>query len=191
MRTLVSILKRHYWPISAVVFGPWHASLCLWAVSRLAAGTALGTYLAAHHDTVKPIMVVLFSLYFTLAFMMWVAGKRAPLRRAAEPLSDTDLQQVLGLSGKQILVWALMGVLTIPIFVGFSTAGQQAYVVETFHHIFGHDPSANLGFIWLISIAMLIMIPTMVVWLVWMWRAWARTDRSQMGADHWDYEYEA
>ena len=179
-----TFVKRQFWPISALVFGPWHASLCVWAISRLTSGTALGTYLAAHESAVKPIVVVIFSLYFTLALMMWVAGKRAASR-------DAEAQQALGLSGGQIVGWGLLGILTIPIFIWFSAIEQRAYLVETFHHIFGRDPSANLGLIWLISIAMLIMMPTMVVWLVWMWRAWAKTDRSRMGVDDWDYEYEA
>lgn len=122
--------------------------------------------------------------------MMWVAGKRAASSRVPESWHDADSQHVLGLSGKQILGWGLLGILTIPIFIWISMAGQQSYLVATFEHIFGRDPSANLGFVWLISIAMLIMIPTMVVWLVWMWRAWAKTDRAQIGADQWDYEYE-
>lgn len=190
MRILISIFKRQFWPISALVFAPWHASLALWAVSRLTADTALGVYIAAHDNTIRPIVIVLFSLYFTLAFMMWVAGKRAASSRVPESWHDADSQHVLGLSGKQILGWGLLGILTIPIFIWISMAGQQSYLVATFEHIFGRDPSANLGFVWLISIAMLIMIPTMVVWLVWMWRAWAKTDRAQIGADQWDYEYE-
>ncbi len=32
MRILISIFKRQFWPISALVFAPWHASLALWAV---------------------------------------------------------------------------------------------------------------------------------------------------------------
>ena len=184
MRTLTSMIKRRFWPISAVVFGPWHAPLCVWAMSRLTDGTALGRYLAAHDDTVRPIVVVIFSLYFTLALMMWIAGKRATLR-------DADAEEALGLSSRQIVGWGLFGILMIPAFIWFSTVEQQAYIVETFHHIFDRDPSANLGLIWLISIATLIMIPTMVIWLVWMWRAWAKTDRTRMGVDDWDYEYEA
>ncbi len=190
MRTLAFILKRQFWPISAVMFGPWHASLWLWAVSRLTAGTALGAYIAAHDSTIRPIVVLIFSLYFMFAFMMWIAGKRKPARGEAEHPHEAESEQALGLTGKQILGWGLIGILTIPVFVWISTAGHQSYVVKTFHHIFGRDPSANLGFVWLISIAMLIMIPTMLVWRVWMWRAWAKTDRSRMGADHWDYEYE-
>ncbi len=184
MKTLASILKRQFWPISAIVFGPWHASLCLWAISRLAAGTALESYMAAHDSTPRPLVVVLFSLYFMFAFMMWVAGKRT-LPRHAEP------QPALGLSSMQILLWSLIGILAIPVVAWISTAGYWAHVAETFHQIFGRDPSANLGFVWLISIAMLIMTPTMVVWLVWMWRAWSQTDPSQMGTEPWDYEYEA
>ncbi len=113
MKTLRSIVKRQFWPISALVFGPWHASLCLWVVSRLTAGTALGTYITVHTATIKPVVVVVFSLYFTLAFMMWIAGKRATSSQAAEPLHDADPQQVLGLSGKQILAWGLIGILII------------------------------------------------------------------------------
>lgn len=191
MRGLASILKRQFWPISALVFGPWHASLCLWAISRLTAGTAIGAYVTAHDTTIRPILVVVFSLYFMLALMMWVTGRRAISSQGCEQEIDVDPQSVLGLSGRQILGWGLLGILTIPLFVWISTVGHQAYVVATFHHIFGHEASASLGFIWLMSIAMLIMIPTMVIWLVWMWRAWVKTDRSRVGADDWNYEYEA
>ena len=184
VKGLAAIVKRRFWPISAVVFGPWHAPLCVWAILRLTAGTALGTYLAAHEGALRPTVVVIFSLYFTLALMMWVAGKRAASREA-------DAQEALGLSGRQIVGWGLLGILTIPLFIWLSTVEQQGHVIETFRHIFGRDRAANMGLIWLVSIAMLIMMPTMVVWLVWMWRAWTKTDRASTGVDDWDYEYEA
>jgi hypothetical protein len=30
----------------------------------------------------------------------------------------------------------------------------------------------------------------MVIWLVWMWLAWAKTDFSKVDQENWTYEYE-
>ncbi len=120
--------------------------------------------MAAHTHTLKSILIVLFSLYFMLALMMWVAGKRQPASR-----SQPELQPVPGLSALQIIGWGLIGIATLPIVMVLSSITQHAHMVTTFQHIFGLDPSMNMGLIWLVSIAMLIMIPTMVIWLVWMW----------------------
>lgn len=184
----VSFVKRQFWPISALLFAPWHASLFLWALSSLSSGTAVGDYIAAHDSALKSILIVGFSLYFMLALMMWVAGKRQPVSEQASSRSQND--PVPGLSAMQIIGWGLVGIVTLPVVMMLSTITQRAHMMTTFQHIFGLDVDMNQGLIWLISIAMLIMIPTMVIWLVWMWRAWMRTDRSQMGVDSWDYEYE-
>jgi len=31
----------------------------------------------------------------------------------------------------------------------------------------------------------------MIIWLVWMWLAWSKTDMSKVDTENWTYEYEA
>jgi hypothetical protein len=190
MRKPFAVIQQWFWPLSALVFGPWHAPLLLSAVSRLTAGTVIGSAIVTHYNTLKSILVVTFSLYFVLAFMIWVVGKRRPANGPGDEPGVTESGQILGLSTKQIIGWGLVGMVIVPVLVSVSVLTHQAYYVATFKQIFSLDPSMNAGFIWLVSISTLIMIPTMVIWLVWMWRAWAKTDRSQPELGSWDYEYE-
>jgi hypothetical protein len=178
MRRLFFTFKGRFWLISAWLLGPWHAPLLVSVVSRLTAGTTLGAYIAAHYNGIRSVLVVTFSLYFMLAFMMWAVGRCHSAHGASDERGETENQEVAGLSIKQILWWGLIGMVTIPALAAMSVLTNRANFVETFNHIFDLDPAMNSGFIWLISLSTVIMIPTMVIWLVWMWRAWSNTDYS-------------
>ena len=189
MRKLRVVFKDKFWAISALLFGPWHAPLLVALVSRLTAGTAFGTYMSTHYNSIKSICVVVFSFYFVLAFMMWVVGRRSS-RGTRDHTDETGSQAVAGLSIKQIVGWGLIGMSLIPVLVVMSALSNGAYFVETFKHIFALDAAVNAGLIWLISISMVIMVPTMVIWLVWMWRGWSHTDAVRGEASGWGYEYD-
>jgi hypothetical protein len=181
MRKLFSPVKHQFWPITALIFGPWSATAMLSAVARLTAGTAIGAYISAHHNAFKSVLIVVLSLYFVLAFMIWAVGNRRPAKGRRD---ETEQQQVAGLSIRQIIGWGLVGMLTIPALAAMSAVGNQAYFVETFKYVFHLDPATNPEFIWLISISTVVMIPTMVIWIVWMWHAWSKTDYSQGKAEN-------
>lgn len=184
-----SVFKGKFWAISALLFGPWHAPMMLSAVSSLTTGTTLGIFISAHYNGMKSVLVVVFSLYFVLAFMMWVVGRR-PADRTHNASGETEGQAVPGLSIKQIIGWGLMAMGIMPALVAISVLTHRAYFVATFDHVFDLDPAMNAGFIWLISISAVIMIPTMVIWLVWMWRAWSMTDDVRGDTDSWGYEHD-
>lgn len=186
MQQCLAFLRRQFWPLSAIFFGPWHAFVLLAVVSRCTAGTVVGSYLTTHSNTIRSSLVVLFSLYFVLALMMWAVGKKAPEKSAQRRLLDAPP----GLSAGQIILFGVIGMLLVPALMLVSTLPQQTYVLDALRHTLRMmDAAMNAGFVWLICISTIIMIPTMVIWLVWMWRAWSRVDplRSEVT---WEYEYE-
>lgn len=187
MHTCLTFLKRQFWPLSALLCGPWSGALLLAAVSHVTAGSQTGTYILTHYATLRLGLVSLFSLYFVLAFMMWMVGRNAPATQS----TDTAPEPVaVGLSTGQILCWGFLGMLLIPATVVLSTFGSQASIMTAVSHLFFFDASTSTGFLWLLSISVLIMTPIMVVWLVWMWRTWAAHRATQAGAEPWNYEYE-
>ncbi len=186
MRPWFLFLHRQFWPLSALLFGPWSGALLVsWAI-QLTAGSQAGESIHTHADALRVVLVSLGSLYCVLAFLRWTVGRPAPGPEPPAPRSEV----AHGLSTGQIMGWGLLGVLLIPALVLLSTISYQSYFVSAFTQIFHLDSSMNMGLIWLVSIAMLIMTPIMVVWLVWMWRIWATHRTSQEAADTWDHEYE-
>lgn len=82
MKTVLSYTKRNFWPISAIVFGPWHAGLVLLMLSGLTSGTVLGDFISTNYTSLKSIFIVTFSLYFMVAFMMWVVHRPKPEKKS-------------------------------------------------------------------------------------------------------------
>lgn len=190
MQKLLFSIKQNFWPISALIFCPCHLPLTMAAVASLTAGTAIGAYISTYYSSIETILAVVFSFYFVLAFMIWVVRGPAPQEGAACSIDEKSNQQVGGLSTKQIIVYGVIGIFTMPALVAISAFTKQEYFVDTINQIFTLNPAANSGFIWLISLSTVVMIPVMVIWLVWLWLAWSKTDLSQGEAESWSYEFE-
>lgn len=189
MRIWPQVFKGKFWAISALLFGPWNALLAFAIMSRLGKGTSLESYLLVQGDLIKSVLVVVFSLYFVLALMMWAVGRRRPGQAAHNDIGGDTEDAIIGLSLKQIIGWGLLGMATVPALAIISVVAQQADVVDALSHFAGQQSAINSGFVWLISISVVIMIPTMVIWLVWMWRAWSRAKQADEAAN-WGYEYD-
>ncbi len=190
MSNFFTAIKQNFWPVSALIFCPCHLPLTMAAVASLTAGTALGGYISTYYSSIETVLAVAFSFYFVLAFMIWVVRGPAPKEGAACKIENRGNQQVGGLSTKQIVVWGVIGMFTMPALVAVSAFTKQKYFVETVNQIFTINPAINSGFIWLISLSTVVMIPVMVIWLVWLWLAWSKTDVSRVDGDNWSYEYE-
>jgi hypothetical protein len=190
MQKLLTAFKENFWPISALIFCPCHLPLTMAGVASLTAGTALGAYISANYSSIETVLAITFSFYFVLAFMIWVVRGPAPKEGAACAIDEKGKPQLAGLSTKQIVVWGLIGMFTMPALVAISTFTKQSYIVETVNQIFTVNPAINSGFIWLISLSTVVMIPVMLIWLVWIWRAWTTTDFSKVDQENWSYEYE-
>jgi hypothetical protein len=183
-------LKQNFWPISALIFCPCHLPLTMAAAASLTAGTALGAVIATHYHAIETVLAVAFSFYFVLAFMIWVARGPSPAKGAACAIDPSGKPQVSGLSTRQIVVWGIIGMFLMPALVAVSTFTKQNHFVATINTIFALNPEANSGFIWLISLSTVVMIPVMIIWLAWMWLAWSRTDFSKVEPEGWRYDYE-
>ena len=183
-------LKRNWWPVSAILFCPCHLPLTLGAVASLTAGTALGTIIAAHYNTIETVLAVTFSFYFVLAFMMWVV--RGPRKQpgAACAIDDQGKLRLPGLSTRQIITWGLIGMFTPPALVSVSFFTEQKYMDNDTVRMVLANTEVNSGLIWLISLAVVVMIPVMVIWLVWLWLAWSQTDFTDPRLENWQYEFE-
>lgn len=188
MRIWPQALKGKFWAISALLSGPWNALLAFAVMSHLSKGTTLESYLLLKGDLIKSVLVLAFSLYFVLALMMWAVGRRRPVHETHNDAVGGKEDAVIGLSLKQIIGWGLLGMATVPALAVISVVARQADVVDAFNH-FVDQSAINSGFVWLISISVVIMIPTMVIWLVWMWRAWSSTKQTDEAAS-WGYEYD-
>jgi hypothetical protein len=100
-------------------------------------------------------------------------------------------QRPTGLSTKQIVVWGIIGMFMMPALISISLFTKQNYADGVLSQVFAINPELNSGLIWLVSLATVVMIPVMVIWLVWMWLAWSKRDYSQGDVvDNWNYEYE-
>ena len=190
MQKLLIGIKQNFWPISALIFCPCHLPLTMAAVASLTAGTAIGAYISTYYSSIETILAVVFSFYFVLAFMIWVVRGPTPQEGAACPINKKSNQQLGGLSTKQIIIYGIIGILIMPALVAISGFTKQEYFVETINQIFTFNPAANSGFIWLISLSTVVMIPVMVIWLVWLWLAWSKADLSKDAAENWSYEFE-
>jgi hypothetical protein len=182
--------KQHFWPISAIIFCPCHLPLTMSAVASLTAGTFAGTFISAYYNSIESILAVAFSFYFVLAFMIWVVRGPQKPETAACTLTSRQKQQLEGLSTRQIVVWGIIGMFTMPALVSISLFVRQDFIDQTVLRNAVAMMEYNSGFIWLVSITTVVMIPVMLIWLVWLWLAWAKTDLSQPDLESWEYEYE-
>jgi hypothetical protein len=189
LNKFLNSLKRNFLPISALIFCPCHLPLSMAAAASLTAGTTLGAYISTYYSSIETVLAIAFSFYFVLAFMIWVVRGPSPTKGTACVVYTKGKQEAPGLSTRQIVVWGLIGMFLMPALVAVSAFTKQSYFVETINYIFTLDPAVNSGFIWLISLSTVVMIPVMVIWLVWMWLAWSKTDLTQ-GEEGWSYEYE-
>ena len=189
MNKIYTSIKDNFWPVTALIFCPCHLPLTMAAFASLTAGTAVGAYLMANYNAIETVLAVAFSFYFVLAFMIWVVRGPQPVEMAACDVRKPN-QQVGGLSTKQIVIWGIIGMFMMPALVAVSAFTKQKYFVDTVNQIFSMNPTMNSGFIWLISLSTVVMIPVMIIWLVWLWLAWAKTDLSQGDRENWSYEVE-
>jgi hypothetical protein len=121
--------------------------------------------------------------------MIWVVRGPQPAKGAACAMYPRE-QRPTGLSTKQIIVWGVIGMLTMPALIAISLFTRQNFAGGVIAQISALNLEFNSGLIWLISLSTVVMIPVMVIWLVWMWLAWSKTDFSKAEAEHWGYEYE-
>jgi mercuric ion transport protein len=184
-------LKQNFWPVSALLLCPCHLPLSMAAIASLTAGTALGAYISTHYSSIETVLAVVFSFYFVLAFMIWIVRGPAPKQAGAACAIDKNGRlQVRGLSTRQIIVWGIIGMFVMPALIAISTFTKQNYFIGNLAEILTANSEVSSGFIWLISLSTVVMIPVMIIWLVWMWLAWSKRDVSNPDPEPWSYEYE-
>lgn len=179
-------LKRHFWPISAIVFCPCHLPLTMSGVALVTSGTAFGSLVTAYYGPIESVLAILFSCYFVLAFMIWAVRGPQKAKGAACLLDDNGQPVLSGLTTRQIISWGVVGMLTMPFLVTASLFVRTDLISEFVSA--AQQVEFNSGLIWLLSISTLVMIPVMVIWLVWMWIAWTNVDPDLV--EDWQYEYE-
>ncbi|RME75530.1 MAG: hypothetical protein D6784_07770 [Chloroflexi bacterium] len=192
MSKFKTALKKYYWPVSAILFCPCHLPLTMAAFASLTAGTALGAWVSSYYSSIETVLAVSFSFYFVLAFMIWVVRGPQQAEGAACAINEKGEPQLNGLTTRQIITWGIIGMFSMPALIAISVFSKENFVDETLSKILTVNPdlAVNSGFIWLISLATVVMIPVMVIWLVWMWLAWVKTDPSRVDTETWQYEYE-
>ena len=196
MNTFRFALRKHFWPISAMVFCPCHLPLSMGLLSALTTGTIVGSFISAHYTAIESVLAVTFSFYFVLAFMIWAV--RGPDRSRAENAGEScalDASgQPAGLSTKQIAFWGVMGALAMPLLVTASLLLQENVrrniVGEMISNLEGML-GAGSGLVWLLSISTVVMIPVMIIWITWLWIAWTKVSPEDRHAENWQYEFEA
>lgn len=183
-------LKQNFWPISALIFCPCHLPLSMAAIASLTAGTVLGSFIAANYGTIETVLAVAFSFYFVLAFMIWVVRGPQAAKGATCVIDAKGRARPTGLSTRQIVVWGVIGMLMMPAMVSLSLFTKNETLDQGVVQSLIANVEVNSGLIWLISLATVVMTPVMIIWLVWMWLAWAKRDSSRADQENWSYEYE-
>ena len=187
MDDIKSFVKQHYWPISAMIFCPCHLPLSMSFLASITAETFLGALISTYYSTIESVLAVAFSFYFLLAFMIWAVRGPQQAKRAACTYDEYGRLQPPGLSTRQIIIWGVIGMLFMPLLITASFFARNDLLSDFVAAAEAIDWT-NSGLIWLLSISVVVMIPVMVIWLVWMWVAWTRTDPDQV--EQWHYEYE-
>lgn len=190
MQNVWQTLKRNYWPISAMIFCPCHLPLTMNAVASLTAGTYLGSRFMANYSSIETVLAVVFSLYFVMAFMIWMV--RGPKQRegAVCVIDDHGNKRLSGLSTKQIVIWGVIGILVTPTLTSVSLFTDQDLIHQTALRQAIATMEYNSGLIWLTSLALVVMIPVMIIWLVWLWLAWTKIDPTRYDLGEWTYEFD-
>ncbi|MEZ4660573.1 MAG: hypothetical protein R2911_23705 [Caldilineaceae bacterium] len=181
-----AFIKQHFWPISAMIFCPCHLPLSMAALAWLTAGTFVGAFVSSYYNTIESVLAITFSCYFVLAFMIWAVRGPQQAHGAACLLDENGRPMLGGLSTRQIIMYGVMGMFVVPLLVTASLFVRE----DLFGEFIKAAQTVDLhsGLIWLISITVLVMIPVMVIWLVWMWIAWTNADPNL--TEDWEYEYE-
>jgi hypothetical protein len=155
----------------------------------LTAGTGVGAFLTAHYTSIESTLAILFSFYFVVAFMIWaVRGPRAANQAVACTVNARGETRPTGFSNKQIIAWGIGSALIMPTLVLAGVVIRDDLPSKIIAGARDFD-MANSGFIWLISISTIVMIPIMVVWIAWMWVMWTRSEGSAE-PEKWEYEYD-
>ena len=188
MKRFTNFVKRNWWPISAMIFCPCHLPLSIGGLLAITAGTSVGAYLTAHYASIESTLAVLFSFYFVVAFLIWALRGPRAAEGAACSINTDGTARPAGFSVKQILGWGLGSALIMPTLVLAGVIVRDDLPGKIVAGARDFDMS-NSGFIWLISISTIVMIPVMVVWIAWMWVMWSRVDESDE-PEKWEYEYE-
>ena len=190
MNNLWQNFKQNFWPISAIIFCPCHLPLTMGAVASLSAGTVLGSYIATYYNSIESVLAVTFSFYFVMAFMIWVVRGPQQCEGTVCVIDAQGKAQLSGLSTKNIMVWGVIGMFIAPALVSVSFFAQNDIIPQADLQMIVANVGYESGLIWLLSITVVVMIPVMVIWLVWLWLAWSKTDLSQLEGEEWGYEYE-
>lgn len=183
-------LKQNFWPVSALIFCPCHLPLSMAGFASLTAGTVIGSFIAANYGAIETVLAITFSFYFVLAFMIWVVRGPQAAKGATCVIDAQGQARPTGLSTKQIMVWGVIGMLMMPAMVSLSLFTKNDSLDQGIVQMLLANVEVNSGLIWLISLATVVMIPVMIIWLVWMWLAWAKRDDRQADPENWRYEYE-
>ena len=197
MNTFRFALRKHFWPISAMVFCPCHLPLSMGLISSITAGTFLGTYISSHYTAIESVLAVTFSFYFVLAFMIWaVRGpEHARIIKAGESCPiDSPTGRPVGLSTRQIALWGVIGTMAMPLLISASLLLQEnvrrniaGEMMRNLEGMLG----AGSGLVWLLSISTVVMIPVMIIWITWLWIAWSKVSPEDRKAEQWQYEFES
>ncbi|MCE7989456.1 MAG: hypothetical protein DYG89_50535 [Caldilinea sp. CFX5] len=181
-----TFFRQHFWPLSAMIFCPCHLPLSMAGVAWLTAGTFVGGFVSTYYSTIESVLAIAFSFYFVLAFMIWAVRGPQKVKGAACPVDAQGRPQIWGLSTRQIVITGFIGMFVIPLLVTASLFVREDLIGQFMAA--ARTVELNSGFIWLISITTVVMIPVMVIWLVWMWIAWNNADPDLK--EDWKYEYE-
>jgi hypothetical protein len=185
MSNLFPFIKRHWWPISAVLFCPCHLPLSMGAIAALASGTLFGAVFSAWYSTIETVLAIVFSFYFVIAFLLWLASGPLMLDKSARTCNTARKP---AFSTSQTVSWGVGSALLMPTLVLSAFVSRNGLLEEIVRGARGFDWT-NSGFIWLLSISAIVMIPVMVVWIAWMWIMWTRHDPDSP-PEKWEKEYE-
>lgn len=190
MQKLRQSFKNNFWPISAIFLCPCHLPLTMNFVAALTAGTTVGSYFAAHYSTIETVLAVTFSFYFVVAFLIWMVRGPKQRKGSACVVDAEGNKRLSGLSTKQIVIWGVIAMLITPTLTSISLFTDQDLNHQTALRQAIATIEYNSGLIWLASLALVVMIPVMVVWLAWLWLAWSHMDLSRYDLGEWTYEFD-
>lgn len=183
-------LKDNFWPISAIFLCPCHLPLTMNFVAMITAGTAFGSYIALHYSTIETVLAITFSFYFVMAFLIWMVRGPKQRKGAACVIDDKGNKRLSGLSTRQIIIWGVIAMLVTPTLTSMSLFTGQDLTHQTALRQAIATIEYNSGLIWLASLALVVMIPIMIVWLAWLWLAWSQMDLTRYNFEDWTYEFD-
>ncbi len=187
MNSSESFLKRYWWPISALLFCPCHLPLSMGFIALASTGTAFGAWLTRYYAPIESTLAITFSFYFVIAFLIWAVRGPRSIDGSACVIDENGHVRPQGFSTRQVVLWGIGSAFIMPTLVTISFLTRSGLVRDIFNGSAGFDVTES-GFIWLVSISAIVMIPVMVVWIAWMYISWMKVDPDSV--EQWDYEYE-